>query len=33
MNLSHQLVIQLSVYAFNTLQMCYKHIEDKHEEI
>ena len=24
--------MQLSVYPFNTLQICYKHIEDIHEE-
>ena len=25
--------LQLLMYLFNTLQICYKHIEDMHEEI
>ena len=31
--LSRVLLIQLSVYPFNTLKVCYKDIEDMHEEI
>ena len=28
-----QLLLELSVYPFNTLQMCYRHIVDVHEEL
>ena len=29
----NQLLLELSLYLFNTLQICYRHIEDVHEEI
>ena len=31
--LRNQLLLELSVYLSNTLQICYKHIEVMHEEI
>ena len=30
--LCNQLLLQSSVYPFNTLQVCYRHIEDEHED-
>ena len=31
--LCNQLLLQHLVYPFNTLQVCYRHIEDVHEEV
>ena len=29
----NQLLLELSLDIFNTLQICYRHIEDVHEEV
>ena len=33
LTMQNQLLLGLSVYPFNTLQVCYSHIEDVHEDV
>ena len=32
-NLCNHLLLEPSLYPFNTLSLCYRHIEDVHEEV